>query len=191
MILSYTAVIALIVGIALLVGVWALLQSRRTALLQGRFGREYTRVFSEHRGNRRRAEAALNARAKRVRSLPIHDLPERDRIVFAERWRSVQALFVDEPKRATAEADRLVTEVMQARGYPMAGFDQRVADLSVDHGRVVDNYRKARAIAVRSGKDEADTEELRRALVCYRGLFEDLLGPFEARAEAPPPPAAS
>jgi hypothetical protein len=175
MVVSYTAILALLVMIVLFAAVWALLQSRRTAALQGRFGREYTRVFREHRGNRRRAEAALAARAKRVRSLPIHELPERDRLLFVDRWRSVQALFVDDPKRATLEADRLVTEVMQGRGYPMANFEQRVADISVDHARVIDNYRTARNIAMHCDRGEADTEDMRRALVCYRALFEDLL----------------
>ena len=98
---------------------------------------------------------------------------ERDRSI--ESWRAVQARFVDDPGQAIADADRLVTEVMRVRGYPVTDFEQRAADVSVDHPRVVENYRAAFAIARRSEGGEASTEELRQALVYYRALFEELL----------------
>src|SRR5205823_2940201 len=124
---------------------------------------------------RRRAEAELQERAARVDHLDIHPLSPADRTRFADAWRSVQAQFVDDPARAIADADRLVIEVMRVRGYPVTAFEQRAADVSVDHPEVVANYRAAYAIARRSQEGDATTEDLRQAMVHYRALFEDLL----------------
>jgi hypothetical protein len=150
------------------------LQQQRTRQLRSRFGPEYDRSVREL-GGRRRAEAELERRQERIAHLDICPLSGEDRDRFTEAWRSVQALFVDDPARAIAEADRLVTEVMRLRGYPVSDFEQRAADISVDHPRVVENYRAAYAIARRRERGEANTEDLRQAMVHYRALFEDLL----------------
>jgi hypothetical protein len=147
---------------------------RRSMQLRSRFGPEYERTVQEV-GDRRRAEHDLERRANRVERLHIHPLSmaEHDRYVAA--WKADQARFVDDPAGAVTEADRLVQDVMKARGYPVADFDQRVEDISVDHPHLVQNYRAARELAARHRRGEATTEDLRRALVFYRGLFDELL----------------
>jgi hypothetical protein len=155
-------------------GVWLYLQKRRTEQVRDRFGPEYDRAVTQH-GDQRGAQAELEARQQRVEQLAIRPLAPPDQARFAAAWRAAQAHFVDDPKAATADADRLVSEVMQARGYPVGEFEQRAADVSVDHPLVVENYRAARAIALRNERGEASTEDLRQAMVHYRALFEDLL----------------
>jgi hypothetical protein len=150
------------------------LQRERSMRLRERFGPEYERTRMQV-GDARRAEAALAARAKRVEKLSIRPLNDEERARFGEVWRHTQALFVDDPKGAIAEADHLVNEVMTTRGYPMADFNQRAADISVDHPIVVEHYRAARAIADRSREGAASTEDLRQAIIHYRALFDDLL----------------
>jgi phage portal protein BeeE len=98
----------------------------------------------------------------------------------------LQSRFVDNPKGVVAEADALVRELMLKRGYPMGDFEVRAADISVDHPNVVKNYRAAQAIAVRDARGEADTEELRKAVVHYRTLFDELLGVVPVKAAAEP-----
>ncbi len=154
--------------------VWLLLQRRDSQRLQARFGPEYERAVREN-GTRRGAERELESREKRVEALDIRPLPESARARFHDEWQGVQSRFVDAPAESTAEADRLVAEVMRERGYPVGDFEQRAADVSVDHPHVVEHYRAAREIAVRSGRGEATTEELRQGMVHYRALFEDLL----------------
>ena len=153
--------------------IW-LLQRQRSLRLRERFGPEYERTRAEV-GDVRRTEAVLAAREKRVEKFHIRALTPEEANRFGEVWRHVQTLFVDSPKGAIHEADQLVNEVMAARGYPMSDFDQRAADISVDHPAVVEHYRAARAIAVRNDGDEVNTEDLRQAVIHYRALFEDLL----------------
>jgi hypothetical protein len=148
-------------------------QRQRTQQLHTRYGPEYERTVDEL--GRRRAEAELVRREKRVEQLEIRPLTTEERARFAEEWRSVQARFVDDPQGAVTQGDRLVEEAMKARGYPIAEFDQRIADLSVHHSSVVDNYRAARDIARRHRRGDASTEDLRQAMVYYRELFVDLL----------------
>jgi hypothetical protein len=112
---------------------------------------------------------------KRVRKFHIQPLSARDHERFSVAWSQTQARFVDDPNGAIGEADRLVKEVMGVRGYPMADFDQRVADLSVDHANVVQHYRAARALAQSTEEGRATTEDLRQAMIHYRALFADLL----------------
>lgn len=164
-------VVAAIVGAGV---VWFVMGRRRHARLRQRFGPEYERAVHEV-GNVRRAEATLEARAKRVERLQIRPLNAADGARFADAWRHIQTRFVDEPQAAVTEADRLVGEVMTTRGYPLGDFEQRAADISVDHPHVVAHYRDARAIAARHARGEASTEDLRQAFVHYRALFEDLL----------------
>lgn len=160
--------------IAIAVAVWMYMQKKRTHELRSRFGPEYERVV-ETGGDRRKAEAMLQERQKRVDRLDIRPLTNEDRQCFQQAWTREQARFVDDPKGAVAEADRLIWEVMRARGYPVGDFDQRAADISVDHPMVVENYRIAHEIALKDRRGQAGTEDLRKALVHYRALFEELL----------------
>ena len=131
------------------------------------------------------AEAGLEGRNDRVEALHIQPLAPGDRARFAESWRSVQGRFVDSPGGAVTDADQLLRDVMSTRGYPVTDFEQRAADVSVDHPLVIDNYRKAHEIAVRQGLGQASTEDLRQAMIHYRTLFEDLAGePELAHARA-------
>jgi hypothetical protein len=171
---SMAVILAICIIAAIAVIALLFLQKRRSQNLRSRFGPEYDRAMKEH-GSARRAESVLEQREKRVEKLRIIKLTSADHERFASAWRADQARFVDDPKSAVIEADRLVTEVMQARGYPMSNFEQAAADVSVDHPRVVDYYRRAHEIALRNERGEANTEDLRKAMVYYRSLFEDLL----------------
>jgi len=164
--------IALIAVIA--VAVWLYMQKRRTEALRTSFGPEYDRAVHAHH-DKGKAEHALEERKERVEQLHIRPLALEDQERFAELWRSVQAQFVDDPQGATREADRLVGEVMQVRGYPVGDFEQRAADVSVHHPGVVEHYRAAHGIALRHERGEAETEDLRQAMIHYRALFDDLL----------------
>jgi hypothetical protein len=148
--------------------------ARRRVALKARFGPEYDRVVHEV-GSPRRAESALEARARRVTKYDIRALQPDESVRFSDRWRGVQARFVDDPAAAVSEADTLVTELMTTRGYPMSDFDQRAEDLSVDHSAVVHHYRHAHAIAMKHAQSGTSTEDLRQAIVHYRALFDDLL----------------
>jgi hypothetical protein len=171
---------------------WILYDRRRSEALKSRFGPEYRRVVDEA-DDRRAAESELAARQRRVDKLDIRPLPEAERDRYAAEWKSVQAHFVDEPAAAISEADRLIGDVMEAQGYPVADFEQRAADVSVDHPGVVEHYRAAHAIATTEAEPDAKTttEDLRQAMVHYRALFEDLLGmgkaePRERRSDQVP-----
>jgi hypothetical protein len=167
-------VIGAIVLAVVVVGVWFYLRRQRTEKLRGRFGPEYDHTV-KHTGSVAKAEAALEARARRVERFHIRPLSLEDATRFSDSWRQVQAQFVDDPKAAITEADRLVGELMQARGYPVGEFEQRVEDISVDHPNVVMHYRAARDIAADHERGKASTEDLRQAMVHYRALFNDLL----------------
>jgi hypothetical protein len=147
------------------------LAARRRSRLREHFGPEYERVVSEA-GDQGRADRILAQRERRVKKLDIRPLPESARAQLVERWRAVQARFVDDPRDAVGDADALIGDAMQARGYPVGDFEQRAADVSVEHPRVVTDYRTAHDIARRR---EVDTEDLRRAMVHYRSLFEALV----------------
>jgi hypothetical protein len=166
-----SVVILVVAGLA-----WLYVRQRRstTADLQQKFGPEYQRAVQEH-GSERKAEAKLADREKRVEKINIRDLDPMEHERFSKQWGSVQSRFVDSPKGAVAEADDLVSSLMKTRGYPVSDFDQRAADISVDHPRVVENYRSAHEIALRVGKDVATTEDLRTAMIHYRSLFEELV----------------
>src|SRR5690349_20605135 len=166
--------IGVLVALAVVAIAFVLMQKRRTDELRAKFGPEYERLVRQH-GDARHAESELSERVDRVRHLQIRPLSPEHRDRFTEAWRSDQAKFVDDPKGAVVEADRLVADLMQVRGYPVGDFEQRAADVSVDHGHVVQNYRVAHDIALREQRGEATTEDLRKAMVHYRALFEDLL----------------
>jgi hypothetical protein len=154
---------------------------KRTERLRGTFGPEYDRV-ARGVGDRREAEAELAAREERREQLDIRPLPERSRLQYAEQWRAVQAEFVDDPRRALARADELIQAVMADRGYPMQDFDQRAADVSVDHPQVVENYREGHRLARAAAIGDGTTESLRQAMQHYRALFDELL---EESSDAP------
>ena len=164
------ACLVLAIGIAL----WMYILKTRTQKLRSKFGPEYDKAIAEHR-NRGRAESELQKRAERVAKFHIQPLKAEDRSRYTEDWRREQSRFVDDPRGAVNHADTLVQDVMQRRGYPVGDFDQNATDLSVDHPRVVENYRIAHEIALREGQGAGDTEDLRKAMVSYRALFEDLL----------------
>jgi hypothetical protein len=147
---------------------------RRSVALREHFGPEYEAAVQRH-GGAARAEAELAARQKRVQKLDIRPLPEVEQRRFVDAWRRVQAGFVDNPAGAVREANRLIKELMQAKGYPVGDFDQRAADLSVEHPRVVESYRLARQIAETNERGQASTDDLRGALVHYRVLFAEVL----------------
>ena len=164
------AVVVVVIGAIVI----ALLQKRRTEKLRQHFGPEYDRAVAEG-GNKRLAESRLEERTERVKKFHIHPLAAEDRARFTEQWDRVQAHFVDAPAGAVAEADQFIGDLMATCGYPMGDFDQRAADISVDHPIVTQNYRSAHEIAVRQAKGQASTEDLRRAMIHYRALFEELV----------------
>ena len=176
-------IILIIAGVALLVAgavAWWVADRKRSERLREGFGLEYDRAL-RHGGSRRRVEADLEARQKRVEKLQLKELSPIRAQEYAERWRVVQGRFVDDPRGAVKQADELCTVVMNERGYPMADFEQRAADLSVDHADTVSNYRSAHAISQVSGA--ASTESLRQAMMNYRRLFEELLGAESSRRQ--------
>jgi hypothetical protein len=161
---------------------WIAYARNRSARLKRTFGPEYDRTVRSE-DSRTRAESELAERARRRKQLEIRDLPPEVRQRYLVAWRGTQAKFVDEPGEAVDEADGLVTNVMRDRGYPMEDFEQRAADVSVDHPVVVENYRTAHAIWTANREGRADTEQLRQAFVHYRSLFEDLRGVTEQQQE--------
>ena len=181
--MSTTLLIILIAVIVVAaIGAFIYMQKRRTETLRSRFGPEYEHAVHQL-GDRSRAEKALEKRAERTEKYHIRSLNPDEQRHFSEEWRHAQARFVDDPPLAIREADHLVSEVMRTKGYPMADFDRRAEDLSVDHPHVIRNYRTAHDIAVADQEGRASTEDLRRAMVCYRELFDELL---EARPAGMP-----
>lgn len=185
MTLAIIIIIAVAVIAAAIIGyvLYAVNQKKHTGELKGRFGPEYDRTVAAS-GGRKPAEADLAARQKRVERLDIQPLGETQRQDYVERWRIIQVGFVDGPAESVRDADRLVGDAMTARGYPMATWDQRAADVSVDHPEVVTNYRAGHDISQAMEAGKATTEQLRQAMVHYRTLFEDLLAPEPAGARS-------
>ncbi|MCG7205441.1 MULTISPECIES: hypothetical protein [Streptomyces] len=175
-------IIAAVVIVALIVSAMALLMRRRK--LRERFGPEYERTV-EGSDSRFAAERELSERAKRHDELDIKPLPDSARDRFARDWDGVQHEFVDRPEDAVHDADRLVTSLMQARGYPTEGFEQQMKDLSVEHGRTLEHYRAAHEIDTLSAGHSATTEQLRSAMVHYRALFDELLSDGGQARHAP------
>ena len=153
-------------------------QTRRRQRLRSTFGPEYDRAVES--GNRRQAEAELAGRVKRREGYEITPLEPGVRDQYLMSWQAVQARFVDDPRGSVRDADRLVNEVMSRRGYPMTDFEQRAADVSVDHAGVVEDYRSAHGVATRIDGGDVTTEELRDAMVRYRALFSSLLDVSDA-----------
>ena len=175
-------IVLLAVLVLVLVGV-ILMQRRRSEHLQSRFGPEYERALEET-GDKRKAEAELQKREQRVEKLSIRPLPPAHRERFIADWQRVQAEFVDDPDASVGNADRLLQDLMAARGYPVENFEQVAADISVDHPAVVQHYRTGHDIALRHRRGEASTEDLRQAMINYRELFDELVTDEETARRA-------
>jgi hypothetical protein len=177
--------LALVIVLAI---VWVAVRQRsrrQSAELRGRFGTEYELALREY-GSRRKTEAALLERVRRVNRMAVRPLSDAERERFLAEWDSIQARFIDHPRGAVTEADEMVNSLLKARGYEGGAFDRRAADLSVHHSKLVEPYRRANAIVARAGKNDATTEELRGAMILYRTLVEELLQgpPVVTRSEA-------
>jgi hypothetical protein len=167
-------VIAVVVAIVVLGVVASALRTRRSRSLQERFGREYDRTVDKA-GGRREAEQELREREKRHDALELRPLSHEARERYLLQWQATQGRFVDDPTGAVSEADDLVQRVMRDRGYPVDDFEQRAADISVEHPDLVEKYRTANGIARASERGEASTEDLRHSVRHYRALFVELL----------------
>lgn len=167
-------VVVVIVLLAVVVGA-SMMRQKRSERLRQQFGPEYDHAV-ETAGGQRAAERELLARERKHNKLKLNELSPESRARYVEAWGVTQAGFVDNPSKSVGEADRLVTEVMRERGYPIDDFEQRAADISVDHPKVVEHYRAAHILHVAQGQGEIGTEAQREALVHYRALFEQLVG---------------
>jgi hypothetical protein len=176
-------VLIVIAAVVVLAGlVWNAAAARRRKGLQERFDSEYDHTVADA-PSRREAESELSEREKRRQELEIRPLEPDARDRYASQWHNTQAQFVDDPEEAVGEADRLIQQVMRERGYPVDDFEQRAADLSVDHPEVISNYRAAHGISIANERGKASTEDLRTAMVHYRELFTELLEERPVRAE--------
>jgi hypothetical protein len=173
---SWVVIAAAIVIAVALVTVIArsAIRRRRTERLKKHFGPEYERAVGEA-GDQGAAEKELVGRERKRQKLDIVALAPESRAKYAELWRTVQTVFVDDPSRSVGEADRLVTEVMRERGYPIDDFEERAADISVDHPNVVEHYRAAHTLHLAQEQGDIGTEAQREAFVHYRTLFDKLL----------------
>jgi hypothetical protein len=170
-----TAILVVVVAVVVVVAAILYERRRRSERLKQTFGTEYDRV-ARQLGDPQRAETVLAEREKRVSQIKLRTLPASEQARYVQQWAFVQKQFVDDPRGAVNEADRLVTDVMNARGYPMSEFDQRADDISVHYPNTVGNYRAAHDIVLLHGKGQSSTEDLRRAMVHFRSLFDELLG---------------
>jgi hypothetical protein len=174
--MSTSLIVIIVIAVLVVIGIVLIVMRKREGeRLRKRFGPEYDRQVSEAGGSEAKAQAELLRREKRVEKLNIRPLQPQERDAFDADWQQVQARFVDDPERSIALADALVAEVMKARGYPVDDFEQRAADISVEHPALVENYRAAHAIAIRREEGRADTEDLRSAFLGYRNMFDELL----------------
>jgi FtsZ-interacting cell division protein ZipA len=168
--------IAIAVVAVLAVAVWQAVAKRRTGRLQQQFGPEYNRTLGKTQ-SKREAEAELQAREERRQQLEIRPLTSTARDRYLHEWQTTQAQFVDDPRAAVASADSLIRSVMAERGYPVEDFEQRAADISVDHPQVVEHYRQGHRLAQASADGDDSTEDLRQAMRHYRTLFDELVEP--------------
>jgi hypothetical protein len=182
---TWSIITGVVVLILVALAAWIIYHKKQSHRLQKHFGPEYGRSVDDL-GSRAKAESELKERQKRVERLNIIPLVPSEAARFSQNWKDLQGHFVDNPKGAVGDADQLVRELMLKRGYPMGDFEHRAADISVDHPEVVSHYRAAQAIAMRDERGEADTEELRKAVVHYRALFDELLEIREIKQDVMP-----
>jgi uncharacterized protein YneF (UPF0154 family) len=171
--MAITVVLVLVI-IGAILGL-VLARRRRSERLHDQLGPEYDRTV-QAMGGEKKAQTELEERRKHVEALDIRPLSLSERERYLADWTAVQSKFVDEPGQAIVDADRLIMQVMQTRAYPVSDFEQRAADISVNYPALVSNYRAAREFAVKNEQQQANTEELRQAMIHYRSLFEELLG---------------
>lgn len=177
-------VVVAVVVVAILIVLWLLLSRRRSRHLKEQFGPEYEHVVGE-RGDRKEGEEELAQRRERVGKMDLRPLNQEEQRRYGDRWSSVQSDFVDKPSAAVSEAQNLVEEVMEARGYPVGDMRDQEADVSVENPRVVTHFREARRIAQQSANGKSSTEDLRQAMQHYRELFDALLtGGGEGKPES-------
>jgi hypothetical protein len=171
-----TTIIVVAVVVLVLIGLLAMAFQRvqRSRRLRERFGPEYERIVNDA-GDKRKAESELEARLAHVQSLDIRPLNAEEVNRFAREWQATQTEFVDAPLASVQKADRLIREVMRAKGYPVDDFEQRAADISVDYPDLVTDYRGLHMIAKKEQDDQVTTEEMRQAMVHGRALFESLV----------------
>jgi hypothetical protein len=178
--------LVIIGAIALLVVVgligMAMARQRRSKRLQEQFGPEYDRTVKKM-GDKREAESDLQERIAHVNTLNIRPLTAEEVNRYALEWQDVQREFVDEPLLSLQKADRLIREVMKARGYPVEDFEQRVADISVHYPELVSDYRGMHRIAIKEASENATTEEIRKAMIHGRALFENLISKDSSEKE--------
>jgi hypothetical protein len=178
-----TPTLAIVIALVVLAGIAYFIKNQRSQKLRSRFGPEYTRAVEET-GNKDKAEAKLQKLADRVERFKLKPLSPEARANFSSSWQRIQSRFVDDPKGALTEADNLIQEIMVARGYPTSDFEQRAADISVDHPLVVEHYRAGHEISLRHAQGRASTEDMRQAMIHYRTLFSELTGEPENTAQA-------
>jgi hypothetical protein len=166
---------AIAVVIVVVVAIGLIVRAQRRKRLKSRFGPEYRRAVEET-GSATRAESKLEKLERRVEGFKIRALSPADRANFLAAWQKIQARFVDDPRGAVTEADKLIQAIMAARGYPVTDFEQRAADISVDHPLVVEHYRAGHDISIRHRQGLTNTEDLRQAMIHYRTLFTELAG---------------
>ncbi|TXI64722.1 MULTISPECIES: hypothetical protein [Mycolicibacterium] len=169
------AVIAVVVVVVALIAAASIMRRKRSERLKSQFGPEYARAV-DTAGDRRAGEKELLARERKRDKLDIRELAPDSRARYLQAWGAMQTGFVDDPAESVGTADRLVTDVMRERGYPIDDFEQRAADISVDHPKVVEHYRAAHILHLAQQKGDIGTEAQREAIVHYRALFEQLLG---------------
>ena len=173
--MQLVAIVVALVAIAIALAATYVLKRRATsAKLREKFGSEYA-LAVQSEGSERAAEARLLDREKRVEKLKIRDLDAAEQARFQDHWKAIQSHFVESPAGAVTQADELLKSLLHSRGYPVSDFEQRAADISVDHPNVTENYRAAHAVALQIGKTETDTEHLRIAMVHYHSLFDELV----------------
>ena len=176
--MNTTYIIITVVLVLVIVGVilgMVFARRRRSEQFHDKFGPEYDHTV-QTMGGEKKAQTELEERQKHVEALDIRPLSASERERYLTDWTAVQSKFVDEPGQAIVAADRLIIEIMQLRAYPVSDFEQRAADISVAYPALVSNYRAAREIAIKNEQHQADTEELRQAMIHYRSLFDELLG---------------
>lgn len=179
----------LLIGVVIVIALilYFMFRRRRTTALREHFGDEYDRTV-EAEGSRGKGEHALEERERRVAELDIRPLDPQERSAFTGEWQEVKAVFVDSPVEAVHHADRLLARMMKTRGFPMADFDRRYEDLTVDHAEVARHYREGHELTTRHERGEASTEDLRQAMIHFEALFDELVS--DTRAERPAPDAA-
>jgi hypothetical protein len=176
--MELSQIVAIVIAAVVILGAigWFIYTRKRSERLRSHFGPEYDRRVTELHGNRRRAEAELTGREARVQKLTLHPLSSADRAEFVEEWRTCQAQFVDDPAGAVDCADQLLSDIMHARGYTVDERSDRLADLCAAYPRRASDFRDANDVLMKYHRGAASTEDLRRAFVHFRSLFDDMLG---------------